>query len=107
MSDNGAIKSGTNGASVAATGKADGAKQGDVILRVEGLKMYFPITSGLIIQRTVGNIKAVDGLNFSIKRGETLGLEVAVLGGGHQPLLVAAENRADRAGIGMVQDTRC
>ena len=74
MSDNGATKSGTKGTSVAATGKADGAKQGDVILRVDGLKMYFPITSGVIIQRTVGNIKAVDGLNFSIKRGETLGL---------------------------------
>ena len=74
MSDNGEIKSGTNGSNVAVTSKADGAKQGDVILRVEGLKMYFPITSGLIIQRTVGNIKAVDGLNFSIKRGETLGL---------------------------------
>ena len=74
MSDNGEIKSGTNGSNVAVPSKADGAKQGDVILRVEGLKMYFPITSGLIIQRTVGNIKAVDGLNFSIKRGETLGL---------------------------------
>ncbi len=44
------------------------------LIRVEGLKMYFPITSGLVIQRTIGHIKAVDGLNFYIRHGETLGL---------------------------------
>jgi oligopeptide transport system ATP-binding protein len=71
MSDNGASKSSTNGASMTSAG---GVKQGDVILRVKGLKMYFPITSGIIIQKTVGYIKAVDGLDFAIKRGETLGL---------------------------------
>ena len=47
---------------------------GDTLLRVEGLKMYFPINRGLLIQRHVGDIKAVDGLNFDIRRGETLGL---------------------------------
>jgi oligopeptide transport system ATP-binding protein len=36
--------------------------------------MYFPITQGIIIQRHIGDIKAVDGISFSIKRGETLGL---------------------------------
>ncbi len=46
----------------------------DVLVRVEGLKMYFPITKGLVIQRHVGDIKAVDGVNFSIRQGETLGL---------------------------------
>lgn len=46
----------------------------DVILRVENLKMHFPITEGIIFQRQVGAVKAVDGLNFEIKRGETLGL---------------------------------
>lgn len=45
----------------------------ELLVRVEGLKMHFPITSG-IFQRTVGHIKAVDGVNFSIFRGETLGL---------------------------------
>ena len=50
------------------------AKSDDYILRVNGLKMHFPITQGIIIQRQVGAIKAVDGLNFNIKRGETLGL---------------------------------
>ena len=46
----------------------------DVLVRVEGLKMHFPITQGIIIQRQVGSIKAVDGLNFFIRQGETLGL---------------------------------
>jgi oligopeptide transport system ATP-binding protein len=44
------------------------------LVRVENLKMHFPITQGIIIQRKIGAIKAVDGLNFGIIRGETLGL---------------------------------
>ncbi len=47
---------------------------GKTLLEVKNLKMYFPITQGIIFQRKVGDIKAVDGLNFSIKKGETLGL---------------------------------
>jgi oligopeptide transport system ATP-binding protein len=46
----------------------------DVLVQVEGLKMYFPITQGIIFQRHTGDIKAVDGISFSIRRGETLGL---------------------------------
>jgi oligopeptide transport system ATP-binding protein len=46
----------------------------DMLVRVEGLKMYFPITQGVIFQRHIGDIKAVDGISFSIKHGETLGL---------------------------------
>jgi len=45
-----------------------------VILEVDDLKMHFPITRGIIFQRQVGAIKAVDGLNFSLFKGETLGL---------------------------------
>ena len=45
-----------------------------VLVRVEGLRMYFPITRGILVQRHIGDIKAVDGLNFDIYRGETLGL---------------------------------
>ncbi|CAG9622861.1 ABC transporter ATP-binding protein [Sutcliffiella rhizosphaerae] len=45
----------------------------DHILEVRGLKKYFPIKAGLL-QRHVGNVKAVDNLNFYIKKGETLGL---------------------------------
>jgi oligopeptide transport system ATP-binding protein len=44
------------------------------IVRVRDLKMHFPITQGILIQRKVGAIKAVDGITFDIVRGETLGL---------------------------------
>ena len=44
------------------------------LLVVKDLKMHFPVTSGLILQRTVGAIKAVDGVSFSIRPGQTLGL---------------------------------
>ena len=46
----------------------------NILVRVRNLKMYFPITQGIIIQRHIGDIKAVDGLTFDIYRGETLGL---------------------------------
>ena len=36
--------------------------------------MHFPITSGVILQRKVGAVYAVDGLTFDVRRGETLGL---------------------------------
>ncbi len=45
----------------------------EVILEVEGLKKHFPIMKG-VFRRQVGSIKAVDGVNFNIRRGETLGL---------------------------------
>jgi oligopeptide transport system ATP-binding protein len=45
-----------------------------VLVEIKDLKMYFPITSGIIIQRHVGDVKAVDGLSFNVYRGETLGL---------------------------------
>jgi oligopeptide transport system ATP-binding protein len=45
----------------------------DVLLRVEGLKMHFPVYRGVFRSR-VGEIKAVDGITFDILRGETLGL---------------------------------
>jgi oligopeptide transport system ATP-binding protein len=44
-----------------------------VLVRLDGLKKYFPITRG-VFQRKVGDIKAVDGVTFDIYRGETLGL---------------------------------
>jgi oligopeptide transport system ATP-binding protein len=46
----------------------------DVLVRVSGLKKHFPITQGIIFQRQVGTVKAVDGLDFDVYRGETLGL---------------------------------
>jgi peptide/nickel transport system ATP-binding protein len=47
--------------------------QNDFILDARDLKMYFPVTRGLL-RRKVADIKAVDGVTFKIKRGETLGL---------------------------------
>ena len=46
----------------------------DPLLRVRELKKYFPVTEGLILMKTVGQVQAVDGINFFIKQGETLGL---------------------------------
>ena len=46
----------------------------DLILDVRNLKMYFPINAGFILQRRVGDIKAVDDVSFFVRRGETLGL---------------------------------
>src|SRR5213594_1207014 len=44
------------------------------LLEVKALKMHFPLTQGIIFQRQVGAVKAVDGLNFTVHSGETLGL---------------------------------
>ena len=46
----------------------------ETVLRVEDLKVHFPITSGVIVRRQVGTVKAVDGVSFAVGRGETLGL---------------------------------
>ncbi len=46
----------------------------EVLIEVKHLKMYFPVTSGVLVQRTVGYIKAVDDVSFVVRRGETLGL---------------------------------
>jgi oligopeptide/dipeptide ABC transporter ATP-binding protein len=44
-----------------------------MLLEVENLKKYFPVKKG-VFSRTVGHVKAVDGVSFTLKRGETLGL---------------------------------
>lgn len=49
------------------------ATENEVLLRVENLKKYFPIKRG-VFQRHVGDIKAVDGISFFVRRNETLGL---------------------------------
>lgn len=56
------------------TNGATTIKKGEKLLEVHDLKMHFPITRGIIFQRQVGAIKAVDGLDFTLFRGETLGL---------------------------------
>lgn len=49
-------------------------EKNEVLLRVENLVKYFPITQGIIIQRQVGAVHAVDDVSFFINKGETLGL---------------------------------
>ena len=44
------------------------------LLQVDGLAMHFPVTSGVVFQSTIGYVKAVDDVSFSIRSGETLGL---------------------------------
>jgi peptide/nickel transport system ATP-binding protein len=44
------------------------------LVQLEDLKVYFPIKSGLVLDRHVGDVKAVDGVSLDIKRGETVGL---------------------------------
>jgi oligopeptide transport system ATP-binding protein len=52
----------------------NGQQNGESLIDVRDLKMYFPITRGIVFQRQIGAVKAVDGISLSIKRGETLGL---------------------------------
>lgn len=49
-------------------------KKQEPLLQVKNLKMYFPVTQGIVVQRTIGLIKAVDDITFDIFPGETLGL---------------------------------
>lgn len=46
----------------------------EVLLEVKNLVKHFPITKGIIFSRQVGAVKAVDGISFTVRRGETLGL---------------------------------
>jgi peptide/nickel transport system ATP-binding protein len=64
-----------NGTSASNTMLAAGNNEmrGDALLQVKELKMHFPVRQGLL-QRVVGHVKAVDGVNFFIRPGETLGL---------------------------------
>jgi oligopeptide transport system ATP-binding protein len=51
----------------------NGDGSGDLV-QIRDLQMHFPVTKGIILQRQVGAVKAVDGVSFNIKKGETLGL---------------------------------
>ena len=60
----------TNGNST----RAQSIQENDVLLDVKNLKMYFPVTSGILFQKKVAEVKAVDDVSFFIRKGETLGL---------------------------------
>jgi oligopeptide transport system ATP-binding protein len=57
-----------------ATSVATAASDGDVILEARELTKHFPVARGAILSRVVGTVKAVDGVSFVLRRGETLGL---------------------------------
>ena len=54
--------------------RTETVRPGDNLVQVRDIKMYFPVTSGIIFQRKIADVKAVDGVTFDVKRGETLGL---------------------------------
>ncbi|MBI3648940.1 MAG: ABC transporter ATP-binding protein, partial [Actinobacteria bacterium] len=49
-------------------------RSGTPLIRLRGVKKYFPITRGIIFQKRVGNVHAVDGVDLEVYPGETLGL---------------------------------
>ena len=59
---------------VPATPGAPEGASGDELLRLDDVKVWFPIRSGIVLERHVADVRAVDGVSFSVKRGETLGL---------------------------------
>jgi len=53
---------------------AEGIDKNQLLLDVKGLKKHFPIMRGFLVSKQVGAVKAVDGVTFYIREGETLGL---------------------------------
>jgi oligopeptide/dipeptide ABC transporter ATP-binding protein len=49
-------------------------EKGETLIEVRNLKKYFPVVEGIIFQKAVAHVKAVDDVSFEIKKGETLGL---------------------------------
>ena len=58
----------------AATGGAAAATNGETLVTVDDLVVHFPITSGIVFRHKIGAVRAVDGVSFAVRRGETMGL---------------------------------
>ena len=81
----------------AASRVSSSAAPGEALLEIRGLKKYFPLTQGVVFKRTVGHVRAVDGVDLTMRRGETVGL-VGESGCGKSTvskLLVALEKPTD------------
>jgi oligopeptide transport system ATP-binding protein len=50
------------------------SSDGDVVLSVRDVAKHFPLTQGILFKKTIGHVKAVDGVSFDLSRGETLGV---------------------------------
>jgi glutathione transport system ATP-binding protein len=83
----------------------------DVVLRVNGLRKHFPLSSGALLRRHVGDLKAVDGISFELHRNETLGV-VGESGSGKSTtgrvilqLLEATDGSIEFEGVELTQAT--
>ncbi len=65
---------GRNRSVAEAADRSSGPDDGEPLLRVEGLVKHFPMSGRSLLRRTIGHVKAVDGVDFELYRGETLGL---------------------------------
>ncbi len=63
----------TSAVDVTSTAEGNGASDGDALLDVQDLRKYFPLRGG-VLGRSVQQVRAVDGVSFRLRRGETLGL---------------------------------
>ncbi|HEX7221852.1 MAG TPA: ABC transporter ATP-binding protein [Candidatus Limnocylindrales bacterium] len=71
------MTAGAAGAAGSGTGVAPEARDAAAartLVEVEDLKVWFPISEGIVVERHIGDVRAVDGVSFQLTRGETLGL---------------------------------
>jgi oligopeptide transport system ATP-binding protein len=61
-------------AAAASPGDFVHVEKGETLVEVKNLKKYFPVLEGIVFQKAIAHVKAVDDVTFSIKKGETLGL---------------------------------
>jgi oligopeptide transport system ATP-binding protein len=67
----------TAASAVATAGPASATARGplgETLLEIRGLQKHFPLTQGVLFKRTIGHVRAVDGVNMTLRRGETVGL---------------------------------
>jgi oligopeptide transport system ATP-binding protein len=64
----------STGTSTSGRHAATSGEDGDLLLEVTDVKKHFPVKQGIVFQRTVGQVQAVDGVSLELRRGETLGV---------------------------------